>query len=201
MQLVVAAPEVEADGPLIEHGRGLHVAEVVAPARMRLLAEQRVEGMLDVLGQHRIAVREARLEVEPERDRQAVGRKGHRFGQQPVDRERLVIGLLGQGFEHQQVHARRHHPAQRERVELVEGAETVERERASAGGVGVDVLEVAKPWRVLGLGTPGDAVHEALGRGRGCCRGRGCGRRLARRLAHRSARQQQRDQPRRRQPP
>ena len=170
-QLVARAlPQVEAHRPRVDDLHALDSREDRLVRRRRLLRAQRVEAVLDVRRRDRVAVREARLAPDAERDRREVGRDEHRLGEQCVHRRRLVGRQVRQALDHPDRHARGRVAAGRERVELVEAGAAVrvaQPQRGAARRVRIDVLEVREALRVLGVAERGECVHPAAGGGRG----------------------------------
>ncbi|WP_175015988.1 hypothetical protein [Burkholderia lata] len=152
-QFAVRAAELEAHGSGIDDHGLLELREIRAELRRGLLALQRVERELDVVGGDAIAVREARARIQVERDRTAIRRDVDVVGKQSVRGRRLVRAAGREALE-QHVDARRGVAAHRERVELVERRQPVrvrEHERAALRRVGVDVVEMLEARRIFRL--------------------------------------------------
>ena len=169
-RVVRAVREVEADGAVVQDHRALDAVELRTDGRRGALARQHVVRMLDVGGRDRVAVVEARLGMQPERDRRPVWRHQHFLGEQAVDRARLVARAHGERLEHQDAHASRLAAFERKRIVLVEARAPVgvaEIERAALGGVGIDVVEVLEVAGIFGIPVGGERVRPRAGGGGG----------------------------------
>jgi hypothetical protein len=116
-----------------------------------------------VLGRDRLAVGEARFGAQVESDGAAVLRKLDAFGDQPVERERLVAAARHQALVDVLANVAGRHPPDDESVEAIEGAQGAQHEPITLGCSGIDIREVLEPRRMLRGAMHGDAVHR-LGR-------------------------------------
>ncbi len=151
-QLDIALLEIEPHRARVHHRDGLHIRAHAAVAGAGCLAHQHVVGVLDVAGQHRIAVAEARLRPDVEGNGQFVRRHGHVFRQQAIGAGGFIAAGNQQRLEHQRVHARGGGTLERERIELVEAGAAVrvrERQRAAARRVRVGVVEMGEVGGIL----------------------------------------------------
>ncbi|ESS39765.1 hypothetical protein P355_3479 [Burkholderia cenocepacia KC-01] len=165
-QFAVRATELEAHGRRIDDHGLRDFREIRAELRRGLLALQRVERKLDVVGRDAIAVREAGARIQVERDRTAVRGDVDVVGQQPVGGRRFV-GTAGREALEQHVDAGRGVAAHRERIELVERRQSArirEHERAALRRVGVHVVEMLEARRILRLAVLRDGVGRVRGR-------------------------------------
>ena len=119
-QLGIGTLEIKADLAISEDRHALDLAEIGAKLRSGLFAGEALKGLLHIGGQHRVAIVETGLGVQPEGGREFVGCHAHILGQQAIGGGGL-LGIAGeQGFEHQGTDARWRGAFQGERVVLVE---------------------------------------------------------------------------------
>ena len=100
-QLPVGLLEPVADGGGIDHVHTGHIFELAANTRRHKRAVERVETVLHVQGQYRVAIVEARLGPQAEGGAQTITRNTDVLCQQAVARRRLVQRAHQQGVKHQ----------------------------------------------------------------------------------------------------
>ena len=110
---------------------------------------------------------EARGRIQPERDREPVGRDFDVLGEQAIHGGRLIERAGEQRLEDEPV-ARRRRPLQREGVELVDVGDAQrrhQRDLAALGRVRIHPLEVREALRILDVDELRGGVRSQSGRG------------------------------------
>ena len=152
---VVARLEGEADAALPLRLHLVHRAVIAAVEGMAL--RQDGEGEHHVLRGDRFSVVPPCAGAQVEGDGGAVLRHLNAFGEQAVFGEGLVRRPGHQRIIDQR-RPRRGHPAQRERVQRVEGADGLKGHLAALRGVRVDVIEMPEVRPIFGLAIQRHAV-------------------------------------------
>ena len=161
VQFRVLALEVKTYGVRIDHHGLLDVGPVRAERRAGLLAGQRVEGVLHVLRQHRVAVGKPRQRVQMEAHAEPVRRQLDVVCQQAVAGEGFVLAGRGQRIKHQAVfgkhktvaavaHADRDLAFECEGIEFVKASAGRQHQLATLGRVRVHIVEMGEICSVFG---------------------------------------------------
>jgi hypothetical protein len=111
----------------------------------------------DVLGGDRRPIVKSRLGPQGERHRRAVGRHLDARRDEAVQGVGLIERAYHQRIENQ-LDAFDRDALEDERVQAIEGIDSVQPERAALRGVGVDVVEVLEVGRILEIVEDRDAV-------------------------------------------
>ena len=115
---------------------GLHHFGVIGAVVRPAFVAQQLPGKNHVVGRHRRAVGKARRRIEREGDVAARGIGLDAFGEQAVERERLVIAARQQALDHVAADIGRRQALDDERIETVEGAEHALHQLAAFGRAG-----------------------------------------------------------------
>ena len=129
---VVAAGKIEAHRAFADH-LGLGDLGVIGAMVGPAFVAQQLPGEDHVVGRDRLAVRETRGGVEREGDVAALGVGLDRAGDQPVERERLVVAARHQALDHVAADGPQREPLDDQGIEAVEGAEHAVHQAAALG--------------------------------------------------------------------
>ncbi len=154
---VVGTGQVEAHRPRVDSLRLDHLGVVDAEIRPAAVAQQ-LPGEDHVVGRHRLAVGKARRRIEREADDVARGIGLDAFGEQAVERERLVIAARQQALDHIAADIDGGQPLDDERIEAVEGAEHPLHQLAALGRRRIGIARMAETGPPGRLAMHGDGV-------------------------------------------
>ena len=154
---VVGATEVEPHRERVGRFGLCDLGIILAMVGTALVAQQS-PGKQHVLGEHRLAVREARPGIEMEGD-VAPGVVGlHALGQQAIEREGLVIAPRHQAFDHEASDLLHGEAPDDQGVEAVEGAENALHQPATLRRIGIGIGHMGEIGRQGRRAMHGDGV-------------------------------------------
>ena len=153
MQLRVHARKIEADLSFGQYlGAGdIHPVETIV--RMRLVALQRIKGILHVFCGNFATITEPRFRIDRECDREAVRRQRNIAGNMGIQAVRLIQRLHHQGLENEPIQPVDGYTAQEIGIEAVPVPETEQRQLPVLRRLGIDVTEMTESGGIFRLIT------------------------------------------------